>query len=208
MKQQILKISKVMHIVNLGVLSSCVLALFLLIPLENAEARDFNYTGGEEARIYVTPGEPTQVSFPGKIKGGFMASEDISIKRQDNFVVVFAQQGLSPDGDVLIIHLEDSRAYSLRVIPSGFSDHQRDSMVKIIDTREPEFEEESVETKIRETKGPYPSPSVVPGLMRELILISEFSRKKGIPGYRRSNIYSGETVLNDGTVSAVVDEIF
>ncbi|MCB0320345.1 MAG: hypothetical protein KDD60_05410, partial [Bdellovibrionales bacterium] len=50
-------------------------------------------------------------------------------------------------------------------------------------------------------------PQSVPGFMRELILAAEFGKQK-IPGYRISDQYRGETVLNDGTLRATVDKIF
>ena len=44
--------------------------------------------------------------------------------------------------------------------------------------------------------------------MREMILVAEFGKQKGITGYRRSNRFSGQTVLDDGAIEARVDEIF
>ena len=56
-----------------------------------AEARDVKYTGSEQT-VYVTPGEPTQITFPDEIKGGFKRKHSsLALQRQTNFLVVFAQ---------------------------------------------------------------------------------------------------------------------
>jgi hypothetical protein len=41
-----------------------------------------------------------------------------------------------------------------------------------------------------------------------MVLVAEFGKRKNIPGYRRSNRYTGETVLHDGAVEVKIDEIF
>jgi hypothetical protein len=45
-------------------------------------------------------------------------------------------------------------------------------------------------------------------LVRELILVAEYGKQRNIPGYRRSNKYTGETVMHDGSIEAKIDEIF
>lgn len=172
-----------------------------------AWARDINYQGTEE-KIFVSPGEPTQIFFPGKVSGGFFASKGkVSLKKEGSFIVVFAQPGLSPTGEVVILFLEDERSYSLRVLPSGI-EQPRDDSVRIIDNRDPEVEIDSPKGDTLEKETPFAPPTVVSGLMREMILVAEFGKKKGIPGYRRSNRYSGEEILNNGAIKAQVDEIF
>src|SRR5688572_4284445 len=165
--------------------------LLLLLALSTpAFARDLQY-GGDEAIIRVRPGEPTQVTFPGKIEGGFKRDKNsnIVLERQNNFLVVFSRPQLGLDGESLIVHLEDSRSYALRIVPATETD-ERDVSVKIIVTREPD--EEEVETG---SSNPLPSgesvafapPSTISGLMREMMLAAEFGKQKGIAGYRRSN---------------------
>jgi len=39
-------------------------------------------------------------------------------------------------------------------------------------------------------------------------LISEFGKRGGIQGYSRSNTYTGETILHDGTIQAKIKEMF
>ena len=183
-------------------LFACFLAV--LLSAQPALARDVTYNGDEES-IWVTPGEPTQVTFPSVIEGGYKAGDEVTVQRQGNFVVLFAKAGLSPDGEVMIVRLRDGRSYSLRISPAGFG-QARDASVTIIDRRQPESEQE--DESIEERELPFAPPTVATGLMREIVLITEFGRKKGISGYKRSNTYTGEEVLNDGTIRAKIDEIF
>jgi hypothetical protein len=187
--------------------SGIALVLSMSICASPALARDVQYNGGEET-VYVKPGEPTQITFPGKISGGFKKkSSSVSLERQDNYLIVFAQQNLSLDGESIIVHLADKRTYSLRVLPAT-GGMPKDGQVTISDNRAPEVDEEpTVDSK---TDGPkvFAPPTAISGLMREMMLVSEFGKKKGIPGYRRSNRFSGETVLDDGALSAKIDEIF
>ena len=184
------------------------LSLFNIVFIPNlAFARDISYTGSEE-KIYVSPGEPTQITFPGKVSGGFFASKGkVSLKKEGSFIVLFAQPGLAPSGEVVILFLEDERSYSLRVLPAGV-EQARDDAVKIIDDRDPEIELEQPKGDVLSKETPFAPPSVVSGLMREMMLVAEFGKKKGIPGYRRSNRYSGEEILNNGAIEAKIDEIF
>lgn len=169
-------------------------------------AREVNYNGAE-VNVFVKPGEPTQISFPGKVQGGFVGTgAALELDKQDNFLIVFAKPDISVDGEAVIVHLRDQRTYSIRLIPADGTQN-RDGHVEIVDQRPPVSDELSGEKPKNFKPGNAP-PSVVSGLMREMILVAEFGKKKGVTGYRRSNKYSGETVLNDGAMEAKIDEIF
>ena len=182
------------------------MAAILFLLASPSYARDVNYQGGEQV-IYVKPGEPTQISFPGVIEGGFKSqNSNYSVERQDNYLIIFSKPSLNPDGEAMIVHLDDKRSYALRIKPVT-GDLERDGFVNIKDDRTPEVEtEEGVKEKPQ--RRDFAPPTSVSGLMREMILVAEYGKQKGIVGYRRSNRYSGETVLHDGTVEAKVDEIF
>jgi len=77
-----------------------------------------------------------------------------------------------------------------------------------VDNREPEVATDAPLIQQPRTPMGFPSPAAVNGLMRNMILTAEFGIQRGIPGYRRSNRYSGETVLHDGALEAKIDEIF
>ncbi len=178
----------------------------LLLSADSAWARDIRYTGVEQT-IWVNPGEPTQVVFPCKIEGGFKKKDpSVALERNGNYLVVFATPELSDDGEALLVICDDKRSYAVRVLPSN-DDHARDEIVKLIDERE-DTEELPPAGPDFTPSGKFPPPSVAPGLMREMILVAEFGKKRAIPGYRRSNRYTGEQVLHDGSVSAKIEEIF
>jgi hypothetical protein len=179
----------------------------ILVSSNPAEARDVNYSG-QEMSVYVTPGEPTQVTFPSKISGGFKRKHtSLALERQGNFLVVFAQPEIPYEGEALLVHLDDKRSYALRILPAD-DDNTRDEFINIKDDREESGEEG---TGTPDNKFPsigYAPSNVVPGLMREMVLVSEFGKKGGVQGYRRSNNYTGETVLHDGTIQAKIKEMF
>ena len=184
---------------------SFLLALILVVTPLGAEAREVKYDGSE-VTVFVKPGEPTQVSFPEKILGGFKKENSaIALEREGNYLILFAQPHLDNEGEVIIVHLDDERSYSLRFIPSD-DNNQRDSSIEIQDTR-PLPAPEEVETNQLKPGGPAPA-SKVAGLMREMVLTAEFGKRKPIPGYRRSNRYSGEVLLHDGAIEAKIDEIY
>ena len=191
--------------------SLCAVATTLM-SWHDTEARDVNYTG-EEAIVHVKPGEPTQVTFPAKIEGGYKRVKDsaLVLERQGNFLIVFAQPKLGLEGESIIVHLDDKRSYALRLVPAT-GDVERDVSVKVLDSREGEVEEEAVAhsgtDKPSINNGEFPPPSTVAGLMREMVLTAEFGKQRAVPGYRRSNKFTGETVLSDGTLLATIDEIF
>ncbi len=183
------------------------LAAVCLFYTGNAFARDINYTGNELA-VYVTPGEPTQVTFPSKISGGFKRKHtSLALERQGNFLVIFAQPEIPYEGEALLVHLDDKRSYALRILPAD-DENPRDEFVNINDLREGNGDESSGSPDNRFPNIGYAPPSVVPGLMREMVLVTEFGKKKGVRGYKRSNTYTGETILHDGTISAKIKEMF
>lgn len=181
--------------------------LVLLSPLA-ALAREVEYEN-QEIEVYVTPGEPTQVEFPGTISGGFKKKlSTLSLDRKDSDLVIFASDGISNEGEVVIVRLNDGRSYSIRV-QRATSASPRDAIVKVSDPRgallDTTSEEEAPAYKERGFN--YAPPSQISGFMRELVLATEFG-KKSIPGYRISDRFQGETVLDDGTISARIDRIF
>ena len=181
----------------------------VLCAAQYAYARDVDYQGSEIA-VYVTPGEPSQITFPGDIGGGFKKKHSsLALERKGNFLVVFAQPEIPYEGEALLVLLQDKRSYALRILPSD-DDNKRDEFIVIRDTREniegPSGGPGSVDEFIQ-GRG-YTSPALVPGLMRAMILSSEKGLRGGIEGYRRSNRYTGETILHDGTVEAKIKEIF
>lgn len=190
-----------------------VIQLFICVALlhetaSESAARDITYTGNEEV-VYVRPGDPTQVSFQGEVVGGFKPkNSSLALDRQDTYLVVFARPSLPPEGEAMIVQLKDKRTYSLRVLPAS-GDHPRDALVNVLDSREVSEEYEEAKTpEEAKAQRKFPPPTTVPGLMRELALVAEFGKRKGIPGYRRSNKFSGETVLSDGSLVATIDEMF
>jgi hypothetical protein len=189
------------------VLSIFVTGALALFISTDAYARDVDY-GGSEIPVYVTPGEPTQITFPSKIAGGFKRKHtSLALERQGNFLVVFAQPEIPYEGEALLVHIDDRRSYALRILPSD-DDNRRDEFINIRDTRDDYFNDgDGVKDERFPVQG-YAPPTIVPGLMREMILIAEFGKRGGIPGYSRSNTYTGETILHDGTIQAKVKEMF
>ncbi len=171
-------------------------------------AREVSYTGNEQV-IYVRPGEPSQVQFPGTVEGGFKPRDaSFALEKQDRSLIVFPKPELAPEGEAMIVYLDDKRSYALRLVPAS-EQHPRDSLVTILDNREPEVETEEA-AKVQRPRQPtgFAPSSTINGLMREMVLVAEFGRQKGITGYRRSNRFSGETVLDDGALEAKIAEIF
>ena len=171
-----------------------------------ALARDVEYND-QELEVYVNPGEPTQIRFPAKISGGFKKkSSVISIDRKDSDLVVFSQDTLSEQGEVLIVRLDDGRSYSVRVRKAV--GRPRDDIVRIEDTRPAvSYGKEEEDAAFRDRNFPYAPASVVSGLMREMVLAAEFG-KSSISGYRASDRYQGQSVLDDGALRATIEKIF
>jgi len=192
---------------NTGFLAAIALMILTLF-ISNAYARDIEYNN-QEINIYVTPGEPTQVQFPGMISGGFMGKRtSLSIDRKNEDLILFPSENISDEpGEALIVRLEDERTYSLRVKRSSDA-NPRDSVVRIQDTRTSVISGiTDDEPAHRERAFAYAPPNTVSGLMREMVLVSEFG-KQSITGYRVSDRYRGEAVINDGTINATIDRIF
>ena len=162
-------------------------------------AKEIRYDGSEQT-VFVTPGEPTQITFPGRVEGGFKNRDSrVAIEKQDNYLIVFAKPGLSLEGEGIIVQIDDKRTYSIRVMPAD-DENKRDGNITITDMRPPMISEEEVDSKGK--------PGAIAELMKNVVLVAEFGKRKTIPGYRRSNQHSGETVLYDGALKATLDEIF
>lgn len=186
----------------LGLATACLFST----PLD-VFARDIEYKNSEVS-IFVKPGEPTQVQFPGDLSGGFKKKgSSLSIDQKDTDLIVYATERLPADGEAIIVRLKDGRSYSLR-IQKASDGNDRDDVVRLEDGGRSIIagseEESSAEIQQSTTKAP---PTHIAGLMREMVLVAEFG-KSTIPGYRETNRYRGQTVLNDGTVEAKIDRIF
>lgn len=191
---------------KLGLLVITLAVAQLLILTTDSFARDIKYMGGELS-IYVNPGEPTQLLFPGKIQSGFKPKNSrLALDRKENYLVIFSQPDLTEEGEALLVMLDDKRSYAVRVIPSD-DDNARDEIVKVIDEREDTDPESTPPTQDFIPRGAAPA-NIPAGLMREMILAAEMGKQKNVPGYKRSNKYTGETVLHDGSIEAKIDEIF
>ena len=182
-----------------------VLSLFLLSAVE-AKAREVSYSGGE-IPVYVTPGEPTQIVFPEEISGGFKRKHAaLSLERRENSLIVFAHPEIPYEGEAVLVFLANDQSFALRILPAD-DDNPRDWYVRINDNRDSYQSNERHDQDPRMKVAGFPHPSTVPGLMRELVLRAEFGKRSSIEGYRRSNRYVGEVVLDDGTLEVKVDEI-
>lgn len=173
----------------------------------SAFAREIEYTNSEVS-VNVAAGEPTEIKFPGRISGGFKRkNSSVSIERKEDSLIVFAAENLAANGEALIVKLEDGRSYSMRV-GRATGDSPRDSFILIKDDRlSPIAASEEEDPAYREKNFAYAPPSQVPGLMREMVLAAELG-KKSISGYRASDSYKGQVVLDDGTIRATIDRIF
>ncbi|MCB0328494.1 MAG: hypothetical protein KDD70_02490 [Bdellovibrionales bacterium] len=181
-----------------------------LLLVFSAHARELEYRGEGEIHIRVQPGEPTQVRFPGKIAGGFRKRQSaLSLDRKESDLILFSNEGISEEGEALIVRLEDGRSYPVRVQRAS-EEFPRDPQLRIFDKRSSSIFDEEEEEELAPGESPKfdkKKPNTVSGFMRELVLATEFGKDK-IPGYRTTDRYRGETVLNDGTMKATVDRIF
>lgn len=171
-----------------------------------AFARDIEYSGGE-VTIQVTPGEPTQIQFPGKISGGFKKKNSaVSLDRKEKDLVIFATEGLADSGESIIVRLEDGRSYSVRA-QRATNSSTRDTLVTVNDSRASSIlSKEEEEPAYKDKSYPMAATNQVSGLMREMVLIGEFG-KSNVPGYQVSDQYKGQVVLQDGTITAKIDRI-
>ena len=189
------------HIVAGGLLG----ALTALLPLASF-ARDIDYNN-QEISVRVNPGEPTQLQFPSKISGGFKRKgSSISLDRKDSDLIVFAQENLTDQGEALLVRLDDGRSYSVR-IQRASAEAPRDDVVRVNDMRESVLPVDEEEPAYREKNFEYAPATQVSGLVREMMLVTEFG-KAAIAGYKTSDRYKGQTVLDDGTIRATIDRIF
>ena len=196
-----------------GVLFTFLAAWLIVGVAVPAWAREVEYRD-QEVEVFVLPKEPTKIEFLDKVSSGYKPSRSaLSVQRDGTDLIVFAKDHLSELGEAIIVKLDDGRTYSLRVRPAN-DESPRDTTVRILDKRDSilgdkseEEEQEELADKSKERNFEYAPPSSVSGLMRDMVLVAEFG-KKGITGYRVSDRYRGQTVLNDGTVHAVLDRIF
>jgi TraK protein len=173
-----------------------------------SEARDIEYRN-REVDVFVTPGEPTQINFPATISGGFKKKgSSISLDRRQSDLVVFARDGITSDGEAIIVRLQDGRSYSLRIRRAA-ADVPRDDVVKIEDLKGTPLkaDEEEEDPQYEDRRFSYAPSNQVSGLMREMVLLAEFG-KASIPGYRVSEKHQGQTILSDGTMNAKIEKIF
>ncbi len=193
------------RIYNTIALSTLLSGAVLFSPAVSS-ALDVDYDKGEVV-VRVTPGEPTQIQFPGAIDGGFMKkASTLSLQPKDNDLVVFAKENINEAGEAIIVRLKDGRSYAVRISRAS-ADKPRNDVVNINDARGSILGGEEEEAPYKERKFDYAPPSQVSGLMREMALAAEFG-KASITGYRMSDAYRGQQVLNDGTLIATIDRIY
>ncbi len=169
-------------------------------------AREVEYKGNE-IEILVVPGEPTQLQFPDEIQGGFKKNlSSLHIDRKNKDLIVFASEGLPDKGEAVIVRLKNGKSYSIRILKTT-EISERDDVVEILDDRRDYAKATENPKEYEKGVDGFAPPSAVSGLMRELVLSTEFG-KTVIPGYRPSERYTGETVLNDGAVKATIKEIY
>lgn len=177
-----------------------------IVSSDAALARDIEYQNQEFA-VYVNPGEPTQIQFPGSISGGFRKKQSsVSLERKGSDLIVFANEALPDQGEALIVRLEDGHSYSVRLLRSN-AEMPRDDLVRVLDTQASYSVSSEEEPAYKDKTFEYAPPSQVSGLMREMVLNAEFG-KRSIAGYKVSSRHKGQTVLNDGTLLATIDRIY
>lgn len=168
-------------------------------PATHNSARKIVYNG-EEVKVFVRLNEPTQVIFSSEVVGGFKKKDaHFSLDRKSEHLIIFPQQGLSTKGEVILVKLIDQRTYSLRITPET-SETTRDAVLYLLGSAD-----EKIDNKRQSNK--YASSNTVNGLLRELILVSDFGKVR-IPGYRESTRHNGETILANGTIKANIERIF
>lgn len=174
-----------------------------------AFAREVQYQSGDpEIDVFVNVGEPTEIVFEGGvIKDGFKNSNAaVAIENKGNALIVFGKSNLGNEGAAILVRLEDGRSYPIRIMKSS-QDNPRDATILIEDGKGAFGPEEEAQPPYKERNYDYAPASKVSGLMREMVLVSEFG-KKAIPGYTESTRYKGQTVVSDGAVLAKIERIF
>lgn len=182
---------------------------FVLITPAALLARDVEYNPNNgEIEVRLSPGEPTQLTFEAPISGGYKKKGSaVSLDRKGQDLVLFSNEALTTDGEAIIVKLQNGSSYSIRAKRSD-NDHSRDDFVNVIDTRVASvLTEDEEEPSYKEKKFEYAPPTQVSGLMREIVLASEFGKSQ-IAGYRKSDKYKGQLVLDDGAIHATIDSIW
>lgn len=183
-------------------------AIAVLFGAQASFARDVEYKQGNgEVPVWVNPGEPTEISFPGPIARGFKNSNaGLAIEKRDASLIIFGKENISENGEAILVQLQDGRSFPVRVLRAS-ADNPRDPSVKIDDGKGAiAYDEEEETPPSKERNYDYAPPSKVSGLMREMVLVAEFG-KKSIPGYQISDKFKGQTVVSDGTILAKIDKI-
>ena len=191
-----------------GIINTIGVLILVGLAVSTASARTIEYKDGE-ITVNVTPGEPTQIEFPGTIQGGFKKNHSaLHLDRKEADLIVFANEGLSDTGEAIIVRLKDGRSYSLRIRLAD-SVNPRDDVVSVQDDRSRlvDPDEVNLNAPYSDKQYEYAPPSTISGFMRELVLVSEFGKNQ-IAGYRESDRYRGETVLSDGALKVTIDRIF
>ncbi|MCO6432481.1 MAG: type-F conjugative transfer system secretin TraK [Deltaproteobacteria bacterium] len=189
-----------------GLLSATLCFYIALLPMVS-EARDIEYDD-EEISVRVSPGEPTQIKFPGIVSGGYKKKYSaISLEKKDGDLIIFASDKIDESGEAIVVRLNDGRSYSVRLQRST-PENPRDDVVRLRDARRSIIDSEEAEDPAYKQKDRNWAPATaISGFMRELILVSEFGKAQ-VPGYQMTDQYKGETVLHDGTVHATIDRIY
>jgi hypothetical protein len=183
-----------------------ILSASVMLLATSAFARDIEYNN-QEVIVRVNPGEPTQIKFPGIISGGFKRKNaSLSLDKKNEDLIVFAQEAIPDQGEAIIVRLEDGRSFSLRVQRAS-AEFPRDDLIKLSDNRDSEIPTDEEEPAYREKTFQYAPATAVSGLVREMMLVAEFG-KTSVSGYRPSDRYQGQVVLDDGAIKAVVEKMF
>lgn len=187
-------------------MATIVILCWLGLPV-TSQARDVEYQNAE-LMINVTPGEPTEIQFPGKIEQGYKKkTSQLSIERRNDVLIIVGADTLPSTGEVILVRLNDGRSYSIRIVKAA-ADTDRDAIVTIKDERGALVaSSDEEEPPYREKNFKYAAPTQVSGLLREMVLVAELG-KQNITGYRASDAHRGEKVLDDGTMVATIDRIF
>lgn len=185
---------------------SLLCAAYTALVTTPASARDLDYNN-QEITVRVNPGEPTQIHFPSTISGGFKRKNaSVSLDKKNEDLIVFAQESIPDQGEAIIVRLDDGRSYSVRVQRAS-AEFPRDDFIKVNDSRDSSLPVDEEEPQYREKNFEYAPATQVSGLMREMALAMEFG-KASISGYRTSDRYKGQVILDDGAIRATVEKIF
>jgi hypothetical protein len=191
--------------------NSLLIALYIFfsisVSVSDSYARTLNYEG-QEVTVYVTSNQPTQLRFPGEITGGFIRKDSaLSLKRVGSDLILFAKDNLSQTGESIIVRLKDGRSFSILVQQSA-DEGSRDTQVSIQDANQPGITEKTSERlPYEQDESQVAPPTQISGLMRELVLASEFGKPQ-IRGFKPSEQHRGEVVFDDGNLIATVDRIY